>query len=408
MRGRLMLLALFGIASWNVSSEAANLAREATTDLSKVDADFHLQGEYLGRAGNSHFDTPHMGLQVIALGEGQFDANLLRGGLPGAGWDRTTKTKLSGGRNDELLLLIGGEYHIEVSPQEAIVQTSQGDELARLQKIHRVSVTQDAPPPSNAIVLFDGSSTDQFENGKITPDGLLDMGAMTKLAVSDFQLHIEFRTPYMPKARGQGRGNSGVYIQQRYEVQVLDSFGLEGVENECGGLYKQKRPDVNMAFPPLSWQTYDIDFRAARWDSEGKRSDKARITVRHNGEPIHDDYEILAKTGAGKPESPEPRPILFQNHGDPVRYRNMWIVATGPTVVPEAAPVATIQAVQASPVETLPIQASPIEASPSQTTLLPAPFVCPQPPVVIWQHPVYYQSCVRLPNTCCCCKRRCR
>ena len=94
---------------------------------------------------------------------------------------------------------------------------------------------------------------------------------MTKQPVGDFCMHLEFRTPYKPHARGQGRGNSGVYIQRRYEVQVLDSFSLEGEANECGGLYRTKTPDVNMCLPPLSWQTYDIDFKKAelKKDPEG-------------------------------------------------------------------------------------------------------------------------------------------
>jgi hypothetical protein len=139
-------------------------------------------------------------------------------------------------------------------------------------------------------------------------------------------MHLEFRTPYMPQARGQGRGNSGVYIQGRYEVQVLDSFGLEGADNECGGLYKQRAPLVNMAFPPLAWQTYDIDFTAPRFDAAGKKTHNARITVRHNGVVVHNDVEITAKTGGGAPEGREARPIKLQDHGNPVHYRNIWIV----------------------------------------------------------------------------------
>ena len=130
----------------------------------------------------------------------------------------------------------------------------------------------------------------------------------------------------MPYARGQGRGNSGVYIQQRYEVQILDSFGLDGVANECGGVYRQQAPDVNMCLPPLSWQTYDIHFTAARWNSASHKIANARLTVYHNGEPIHLNRELPEKTGAGQKESPDPRPIHFQHHGNPVHFRNVWIV----------------------------------------------------------------------------------
>jgi hypothetical protein len=121
-----------------------------------------------------------------------------------------------------------------------------------------------------------------------------------------------------------------VYIQRRYEVQILDSFGLEPAFNDCGALYRQQPPDLNMSFPPLHWQTYDIWFTAARWDEAGNKSANARITVLHNGVPIHADREIMTKTGAGMPEGPELLPILFQNHGDPVRFRNIWIVLEVP------------------------------------------------------------------------------
>ena len=131
----------------------------------------------------------------------------------------------------------------------------------------------------------------------------------------------------MPTARGQARGNSGVYIQRRYEVQILDSFGLEGVFNECGALYRQTPPDLNMCLPPLAWQTYDIWFTPPRFAADGKtKLANARITVLHNGVPVHWHREITAKTGGGQQEGPEPLPIQLQDHGNPVMFRNIWIV----------------------------------------------------------------------------------
>ena len=177
------------------------------------------------------------------------------------------------------------------------------------------------------MVLFDGSSADQWNGGKITPEGLLAMGVTSKQAFQSGKLHIEFRTPFMPKARGQGRGNSGVYLQDRYEVQVLDSFGLKGENNECGGIYSIAKPKVNMAFPPLSWQTYDIDFEAAEYDASGVKAKPAVITVRHNGVLIHDRVEVSkGTTAAGRKEGADSGPIQLQNHGNPVVYRNIWFV----------------------------------------------------------------------------------
>jgi hypothetical protein len=183
-------------------------------------------------------------------------------------------------------------------------------------------------PPPGAYVVFNGANTDEFAEGaKVSPEGLLLAGALTKATVGDFRLHLEFRTPYMPYARGQGRANSGVYIQQRYEVQILDSFGLEGIENECAALYKQTRPDLNMALPPLEWQTYDIYFTAPRFAGDGKtKLTNARITVIHNGVPVHLHREVTAKTGGGKQEGSQAFPINLQDHGNPVVYRNIWMV----------------------------------------------------------------------------------
>jgi hypothetical protein len=141
-------------------------------------------------------------------------------------------------------------------------------------------------------------------------------------------LHIEFLLPYIPKATGQGRGNSGVYLQGRYEVQVLDSFGLSGEHNECGGIYSIRKPDINACYPPLTWQTYDIDFTAAKFDSNGKKTANARIDVRHNGIVVHKDVEIpRITTAAPSREAPSAGFIHLQNHGNPVRFRNIWIVA---------------------------------------------------------------------------------
>lgn len=308
-------------------AQSASSFKGAVINIAEADKDFGLQGEFIGYLAPPDQSWQRVGLQVVALGSGKFDAVLYFGGLPGAGWDGRTKEKLNGGREAAGTFLRGGSKALSLASGQAAVFTAEGRELGTLALIHRESPTMGAAPPSGATVLFNGNNTDQFIGGKLALDGTLLAGVLTKMPVHDFRMHLEFRTPYMPQARGQGRGNSGVYIQQRYEVQILDSFGLDGVDNECGGLYKQTAPAVNMCLPPLAWQTYDIWFTAARWSADGKTKVKnAIITVLHNGVPIHSHREITAKTGGGKVEGPEDFPINLQDHGNPVTFRNIWLV----------------------------------------------------------------------------------
>jgi hypothetical protein len=150
---------------------------------------------------------------------------------------------------------------------------------------------------------------------------------MTNQHFIDFQMHLEFRSPFMPKSKGQARGNSGVYLQGRYEIQVLDSYGLKGKDNECGGIYKVATPIVNMCAPPTQWQTYDIDFQAARFDQSGKKLENPRLTVKHNGVLIHNYLEVPIPTQGGLDmDMSKPGPIFLQDHRDLVQYRNIWLI----------------------------------------------------------------------------------
>ena len=147
----------------------------------------------------------------------------------------------------------------------------------------------------------------------------------TRDTFGDFQLHVEFNVPYLPDQKGQARGNSGVYLQGIYELQVLDSYGLTLKNNDCGAIYQQIIPSVNACKPPLQWQTYDITFHGAQ--SEGdKITRKARLTVVQNGLTIIDDKEI-SPTPGGVPGIKEggPGPIMLQDHGNLVQFRNVWI-----------------------------------------------------------------------------------
>ncbi|MEZ0266118.1 MAG: DUF1080 domain-containing protein [Phycisphaerae bacterium] len=301
----------------------------AYTTVEQAGPDYALQGEY----GAAEADKAAFGVQVISLGDGKFKAVVFPGGLPGAGWsgDKAGRVMLEGKRDGATgpLALSGKGFAATTTDGKSLaVKTDQGQSV-ELAKVERKSPTIGAKPPEGAVVLFDGTSLDKWQGGKIVDGNLAVQGGgepKTKDKFGDFTMHVEFMSPFMPTAGGQGRGNSGVYIQNRYEVQVLDSFALEGVDNECGGLYKNAAPKVNMCLPPLQWQTYDIDFTAAKWNGDQKTAN-AKITVRHNGVVIHQDQEIKNSTGGGEKEAPTPSFIKFQDHGNPVFYRNVWIVS---------------------------------------------------------------------------------
>lgn len=197
--------------------------------------------------------------------------------------------------------------------------------------------TMGAKPPEGAKVLFDGSSLEAWthRDGKAASwpvgDGLFAVAPkkgdiLTKDKFGSFRMHVEFNVPYMPKATGQARGNSGVYLDGIYELQVLDSYGLKLRDNDCGAIYKQVVPKVNACKPPLQWQTYDIEFTKAKVEG-GKVAKKARLTVKQNGLAIIEDAEISPTPGGLANKEGEPGPILLQDHGNEVQYRNFWIVA---------------------------------------------------------------------------------
>jgi len=309
----------------------ADSPQPAAADIARADADYVLQGEFSGEISTKQPKSRRLALQIKALGNGTFEAAQYSGGLPGTRPRSQSTVRLMGKRNAEFLVLSGGPWAVFVRPDHCLLIDPNGNQVGRLDRVQRKSPTLGVEPPKNAVVLFDGSDTDQFDNARMTDDGLLMEGADLRPMFQDFNLHIEFMLPYMPKAAGQNRANSGVYLQSRYELQILDSFAMEPRNNGCGGLYTFRQPDVNMCFPPLTWQTYDIKFTAPRWASDGKKIKNARITIWHNGVKIHKKVELPHPTGRGKPEEPTLLPITFQNHGNPVRFRNIWIVDRGAT-----------------------------------------------------------------------------
>lgn len=287
-------------------------------------------------------DSGPLVAKVIALGKGKYTAKVM------SEFDTREKpiAVLDGQRDGAIVRFEGpGEYDYNEFQIKAVVNAGQfsgtfkGDASGSIlmEKVIRVSPTMGEKPPAGAIVLFDGKNFKQWKHtgdseGESIQWKLLKNGAMevrkgkgsivTKKKFKDFKLHVEFRTPFMPDARGQGRGNSGVYLQERYEVQVLDSYGLEGEDNECGGIYKIGKPLVNMCAPPAQWQTYDITFYAP-----GADRNNAQVTVVHNGVTIHDKLKLPSPTGGAlDSDVNKPGGIYLQDHGNPVQYRNIWLV----------------------------------------------------------------------------------
>ncbi len=193
-------------------------------------------------------------------------------------------------------------------------------------------------PQPDAVDLFDGANlyewvhrngqtaTWQVENGilQVVP-GSGDI--MTRALLTDFFLHLEFRCPRMPEARGQDKANSGVYLQGRYEIQILDSYQVVSPgTGDCGAIYDQFAPLVNACRPAHEWQTYDIVFRSARRDNEAL-IEPARVTVLQNGRVIHNNVQLQGPTpGSLDDQEGTPGPILLQDHGDRVAFRNIWAV----------------------------------------------------------------------------------
>jgi hypothetical protein len=199
--------------------------------------------------------------------------------------------------------------------------------------------TMPQTPPESAVILFNGKDLNNWTTrdgkpaGWTIADGVITVvprtgDIMTKEQFTDFMLHLEFMPPDMPEATGQAKGNSGVFLQGRYEIQVLDSYGIEtpGM-GDCGAIYNQHAPLVNACKPPLQWQTYDVVFRAPRLDDAGNVVEKTRVTVLQNGLVIQNNVELPGATGGSVGQDVgEPGPLLLQDHGNLMKFRNIWAV----------------------------------------------------------------------------------
>jgi len=216
----------------------------------------------------------------------------------------------------------------------------------KLKKTEYRSPTLNAEAPSGAIILFDGNGFEHWmpvdEDRKsiiweIEDEAMRVVSRAThgdpstdirsRKQFADVFLHLEFQLPFEPDKQGQGRGNSGIFLQDIYEVQILDSFGLEGVWNECGALYEISAPRINMCAPPGQWQTFDILFHAPKFNEAGDKIGNAKTTIHHNGVCVQLDQELPHSTmGPDFPETTNPGHLILQDHNHPVRFRNIWAV----------------------------------------------------------------------------------
>ncbi|MDZ8117831.1 3-keto-disaccharide hydrolase [Pontiella agarivorans] len=230
---------------------------------------------------------------------------------------------------------------------DAMSGTVNGAEFDLKRVNFKPSPTLGKKAPEDAVVIFDGSGVDALKSAigkreigwKLVEGGAIEVSGKdkgkkfkqdirTRAEFGDYELHAEFKLPYMVDQVGQQRANSGIFHYGLYETQVLDSFGLYGKYDEAGGIYKIREPDSNAVYPPGLWQTYDVIARAARFDAQGKKIKDVRLTVRLNGVLIHEDvagdFSKLTKRTAARGEHPT-GPIIFQDHANPVQYRNIWV-----------------------------------------------------------------------------------
>lgn len=288
---------------------------------------YRLQGEYRGVidewGGN-------WGAQVVATGERSLRVQLLKGGLPGDGFQgKEPEKKVDCTLIEDATECTASSDSFEIALKPGSLEVWNKEKKARLgvlAKIVRESNTLGRMPPSRAVILY--SSRENNFVGATASEAGLGVGGTSKDLMQDHRLHIEFCIPFQPMDVGQARGNSGVYVQGRYEVQILDSFGLKGEDNECGGIYQIAKPRINMCYPPLTWQTYDIDFVQAKYDGTGSKTKNAKIRIEHNGVLIHDWQELKNHTPGNMNESPGPGPLYLQDHGNSVIFRNVWFVPT--------------------------------------------------------------------------------
>lgn len=294
--------------------------------------DYAVQGEYAGTCGDAK-----LAAQLAALGKDQWAVSMLPGGLPGDGWDNKTRSEGTAKLEGEKITFTAKAYTGELVG-DTLKGTVDGKEFS-LKKVARKSPTLGLKAPDGATVLLGLDKNPDLSqwNGAQVHEKSGWFATEPKQPVSKFKhrsasLHIEFMQPFEPFERGQGRGNSGVYLAGHYEIQVVDSFGFFGGLGKpkgdiCGDVYSKSAALTNAIFPPLTWNTYDIDYTAPKFE-DGKKVADGVVTVKLNGIMIHDNVKLSGVTPGGidAKESADPTALMLQSHHHPILFRNVWVL----------------------------------------------------------------------------------
>ncbi|MEX2573134.1 MAG: DUF1080 domain-containing protein [Balneolaceae bacterium] len=299
---------------------------------------FSFQGEYSGMTRLEYGgERVEAGLQIAVYGENRFRALLHPGGLPGEhiGPEGTgvleRAIELEGSYEDYTLHLDAVDYPISVRKihDHFTVLDEDFNYLGHLNPIQRSSTTSGMEAPDNAVQLFSGFEADLAEHWDEDSEmdgNLLKQGARTAEKYGDMRLHLEAKLGFLPDESSDRRTNSGIYIQRKYEIQIIDSFGTVPHPGSNASLYDEYAPVFDSSFPPLSWQTYDVYFRAPRFDDQGNKTENARATVYLNGLLVVDDGELEEGTGGAASYEETPEDLIYlQRHTGPVRFRNIWL-----------------------------------------------------------------------------------
>jgi hypothetical protein len=323
-----------------------------TAAFSKVEPIPPFMGDWQGgwvnapsKDGNAK-NNPALDARVIGLGSDRYEIQMMEEFDKRA--DFKVKTEAAW-KNGKLSFEQNG-YKGEITGSTFKGTKSSGDLVTHfeLKRLHRTSPRAGQEAPLGAIVLFDGKNMNSWKHGggeKVTwtvKDGVVEIlpkkenndkgGAIfTRQTFADVKVHLEFKLPYEPEGREQHRGNSGFFVPGGYEVQILDSYGLGGMWNECGALYKQSPPQVNMCWAPGVWQTYDVEFKRMRMDAEGNKVDHAVISVWHNGKLVQNQLALKGTTsntqsGRKKAETGTMGSLQLQDHSHKIQFRNIWVV----------------------------------------------------------------------------------